>query len=71
MRVETETFKVRFGSDVTYDYKYTANGPLLYKPDKDEMGFSIWFPLEFLNQNNLDYSIRWVYSEGVPTKLFS
>jgi hypothetical protein len=35
------------------------------------MGFSVWFPLEFLNQNNLTYSFRWVYNEGFPTKVFS
>lgn len=39
---------------------------MLYKPSKDDLGFSIWFPLEFLNQNNdLDYSLRWVYYEDL------
>jgi len=45
---------------------------MLYKPSKDELGFSIWFPLEFLNQNNnLNYSMRWVYHDEVKTKVFS
>jgi hypothetical protein len=39
---------------------------MLYKPSKDDLGFTIWFPLEFLNQNNdLDYSLRWVYYEDL------
>ena len=71
-RVIRETFKVRGGADLTYDYKFTHNGVMLYKPARDDLGFSIWFPLEFLNQNNdINYSLRWVYSEGVPTKIFS
>lgn len=48
-RVITEVFKVRGGADIVYDIKFTHNGPLLYKPSKDDLGFSIWFPLEFLN----------------------
>ena len=36
------------------------------------MGLSIWFPLEFLNQNNhLNYSMRWVYHEEIQNKVFS
>ena len=37
------------GEDITYEYKFTHNGALLSKPSKDDIGFSIWFPLEFLN----------------------
>ena len=48
-KVVREVFKVRFGADIIYDIKFTHNGPLLYKPSKDDLGFSIWFPLEFLN----------------------
>jgi hypothetical protein len=67
-----ETFKVRGGSDFTYEFKFTHNGVILFKPSKDDMGISVWFPLEFLNQNNdLDYSLRWVYGEGVTTKAYS
>ncbi len=37
---------------------------MLFKPSKDDIGYSLWFPLEFLNQNNdLNYSLRWVYEE--------
>lgn len=60
------------GQDFTYTYKYTHHGALLFKPSKDELGFSVWFPLEFLNQNNdLDYSFRWVYSEGQPSNSYT
>jgi acyl-homoserine lactone acylase PvdQ len=49
-----------------------VHGPLLYKPSRDDLGFSIWFPLEFLNQNNhLNYSMRWVYHEEIENKVFS
>lgn len=66
-----ETFKVRFGQDYTFEFKYTHHGVMLYKPSKDDLGFSVWFPLEFLNQNNeLQYSMRWVYSEGYPTRAY-
>lgn len=59
------------GEDYVYTYKYTHNGPLLFKPKKDELGFSVWFPLEFLNQHNdLTYSLRWVYGEGVATHAY-
>lgn len=48
------------------------HGPLLYKPSRDDLGFSIWFPLEFLNQNNhLNYSMRWVYHEEIENKVYS
>jgi hypothetical protein len=40
---------------------------MLYKPERDDMGMAVWFPLEFLNQNNdLDYSMRWVYAVDHP-----
>ena len=72
LKVVKETFKVRMGEDFTYEYKFTNNGPLLFKPKKDDIGFSVWFPLEFLNQNNdLDYSLWWVYDRGVPSRSFS
>jgi acyl-homoserine lactone acylase PvdQ len=72
MKIEKEVFKVRLGSDVTFEQKYTAHGPLLYKPSRDDLGFSIWFPLEFLNQNNhLNYSMRWAYHEDIDNKVFS
>jgi len=35
------------------------------------MDFSLWFPLEFLNQNEDNYSLRWIYSEGAICDLFS
>ena len=44
-----ETIKVRFSSDINVEFKQTRNGMILYKPDKDEMGFSVMFPLEFMN----------------------
>jgi penicillin amidase len=72
LKTVRETFKVRLGGEVAFDYKFTHNGVLLHKPSKDELGFSIWFPLEFLNQNNdLNYSLRWIYSDDVPTKVYS
>lgn len=46
-----EVFKIRFSSDVELEYSFTKNGVVMFKPDKDEMDFSLWFPLEFLNQN--------------------
>lgn len=72
LKTVRETFKVRMGEDVVYDFKFTHHGALLYKPTRDDLGFSVWFPLEFLNQNNdLNYSIRWVYGEDVPNKIYS
>jgi acyl-homoserine lactone acylase PvdQ len=72
LRVEKEVFKVRFGSDFVFENKFTIHGPLLYKPSRDDLGFSIWFPLEFLNQNNnLNYSLRWVYHSDIENKVFS
>jgi len=37
------------------------------------MDFSLWFPLEFLNQNSDYFSHRWVYREAFhkPLDLFS
>lgn len=43
----------------------------MMKPEEDKMDFSLWFPLEFLNQNEDQFSLRWVYGEGVKTDLFS
>ena len=39
LKVVKETFKVRMGEDFTYEYKFTNNGPLLFKPKKDDIGF--------------------------------
>ena len=39
----------------------------MVKPEKDIMDFALWFPLEFLNQNVNEYSIRWVFSENSNT----
>lgn len=72
LRTINETFKVRMGQDVNYTFSYTHHGALLFKPSKDELGFSVWYPLEFLNQNNdLNYSFRWVYSEGQPSNSYT
>jgi len=72
-REEKEVFKVRGGADYHFTQRYTHNGVMLFKPSKDDIGFSIWFPLEFLNQNNdLDYSLRWVYFEDIgPNRVFT
>jgi hypothetical protein len=37
----------------------------MLKPEEDKMDFAVYFPLEFLNQNENAYSWRWVYSEPV------
>lgn len=71
-RTIREVIKRRGLDDHVQEFKFTHNGVVLYKPSKDELGFSIWFPLEFLNQNNEHtYSLRWVYTEGVPCKVYS
>lgn len=62
----TETFKVRFGSDVVYDYNYTHNGVMMVVPDEDKIDFALWQPLEFMTQNENQYSWRWAHSETVP-----
>lgn len=63
----TEVIKCRFGEDVVMEYNFTSNGVVLLKPEIDMMDFSLFFPLEFLNQNDDEFSLRWVYSEGVAT----
>ncbi len=66
-RVVKETIKVRGGKEVTHEIRFTKNGVMMFKPKKDEFGYTLWFPLEFLNQNNdLDYSMRWIYDEPLP-----
>jgi hypothetical protein len=35
----------------------------MLKPKEDRVDFTLFFPIEFLNENELDYSLRWVYSE--------
>eukprot|EP00347_Sterkiella_histriomuscorum_P009270 403341851 len=66
-----EVIKVRFSDDVIMDYNFTHNGIVLMKPEEDRMDFSAWFPLEFLNQNEDQFSLRWVYAEGVIPDLVS
>jgi acyl-homoserine lactone acylase PvdQ len=66
----SETFKVRGGSDVTIEYNHTHNGVIMLKPEEDKMDFAVWFPIEFLNQNENVYSLRWVYTEPQPTKIY-
>lgn len=46
---ETEVIKVRFGSDIIMENRYTMNGIVMGKPEEDKMDFALWFPLEFLN----------------------
>lgn len=64
MRTVKDVIKVRGGSDVELEFKHTKNGVLMVKPEKDMMDFALWFPLEFLNQNDNHYSIRWVFNEA-------
>jgi len=44
---------------------------VVLKFEEDKMDFSLWFPLEFLNQNDDTFSLRWIYSEGAICDLFS
>lgn len=48
-RVEKEVIKIRFGGEFILENRFTHNGVILAKPDKDEVGYSVFFPLEFLN----------------------
>ena len=58
--------------DYEFVNRFTHNGVMLFKPSRDELGISVWYPLEFLNQHNdLEYSLRWVYAEGVPMNSFT
>lgn len=43
----------------------------MLKPEKDDMDFSVWFPLEFLNENDDQFSLRWVYTELTTNRMFS
>lgn len=72
MEKQTEAIKVRFGSDQYVENRYTKNGIVLGKPEEDKMDFALWFPLEFLNQNENEYSLRWVFTEkGTSCKVYS
>lgn len=66
-----EVIKVRFGSDYEIEYNFTHNGVLLIKPSNDKVDFATFFPMEFLTQNDLQYSWRWVYSEPEAISIFS
>lgn len=48
-RVEQEVFKIRGSTDFVHDYKFTHNGVMLLKLEKDDVGMAVWFPLEFLS----------------------
>ena len=63
LKIRKDVIKVRGGNDYEAVYRHTSNGVLMVKPEKDIMDFALWFPLEFLNQNVKEYSIRWVFSE--------
>jgi penicillin amidase len=69
--IEREIIKVRFGKDEILDLKKTKNGFMVLKQDEDKADFSAFYPLEILNQNELNYSWRWVYSDPKPTQLFA
>lgn len=39
---------------------------MLFAPEIDNVDFALWQPLEFMKQNDLQYSMRWVYMESQP-----
>ena len=53
------------------NFNHTHNGVVLLKPKEDKADIAVFFPLEFLNQNDLTYSMRWVYNEPQMVTTYS
>lgn len=53
---------MRFQKDYIYELNYTHNGVMLELDEKDEADFAVFFPIKFLTQSDLKYSLRFVYS---------
>jgi len=68
---EYEVIKVRFGSDYILDLQHTKNGVIMHKLGLDSGDFAAFFPKEILNQNNVTYSLRWVYHDPQATTIYT
>jgi hypothetical protein len=44
--------------------KETVNGVIMHKMPRDDSGFAVWYPIEFLHTSPHTYSQRWSITYG-------
>jgi len=66
LTVVKDTIKVRFGSDVNFDQRFTRNGVILPRDliDGSAQDLMLWIPKDLLKYNDLLDEENMVYSLG-------